>query len=260
MFNKNKERSLTEYEISKIQDFITNAVNQMLNSGEVVFDAMNEYDLLLSVSARDEYIQGCIYQYSRCEIENGSIVELHDPPLFAGQRHYLNIEDFDHFLDENALEYLDADSVQACILMSGLIRSFKLQNNNYENGENAARIHHDDLTESEEQQIVDVLKRCLLDTQKYQHTKHERINAVDTMLQTTFEDGVISVYLYKASECGISMNSPFEMSFEFPDPIYWADLDPRQGFSSGANSEIRGTKYLAVCQFVNDCLANTVRR
>jgi hypothetical protein len=129
MFNKQKDRSLTQYEISEIQGLVTNTLNRMLNSGEVVFDGLEKHDLLVSFAAIGEYIQGSVFQLSKCKIINGSVVELQDPPLFVGQRHYLNMEDFQDYMNEEALEELGSVEIQACLLIGGLIRSFNLQRN-----------------------------------------------------------------------------------------------------------------------------------
>lgn len=129
MFNKQKDRSLSQFEINEIQGFVTNALNRMLNSGEVVFDSLQKYDLLLSFAASGEYIQGSVFQLSKCKIIAGSVVELQDPPLFVGQRHYLKMEDFQDYMNEEALEGLASIDIQACLLIGGLIRSFNLQRN-----------------------------------------------------------------------------------------------------------------------------------
>src|SRR4051794_8902306 len=125
MFNSKKERSLTQYEMNEIMGFTTNTINRALSTGETL-DVLEKYDLVLVASTNGEYIQGSVFQFSKCNIVNNNSIELHDPPLFVGQRHYLNMEDFSHYMNEDQLETMNEINIQAVLLMSGLIRSFKL--------------------------------------------------------------------------------------------------------------------------------------
>jgi hypothetical protein len=128
MFNSKKERSLTQYEINEIMGFVTNTINQALSTGEAL-DVLEKYDLVLVASTNGEYIQGSVFQFSKCNIVSDYSIELHDPPLFVAQRHYLNMEDFRDFLNEDHLETMNETNIQVVLLISGLIRSFKLQRN-----------------------------------------------------------------------------------------------------------------------------------
>ncbi|MGV2939611.1 hypothetical protein AB5I83_08480 [Mesobacillus sp. LC4] len=128
MFNSKKDRSLTQYEINEVMGFVTNTINRALSTGQAL-DVMEKYDLVLVASINGEYIQGSVYQFSQCNIVNNESIELHETPLFAAERHYLNMEDFRDYLNEEHLETMDQTNIQAVLLMSGLIRSFKLQPN-----------------------------------------------------------------------------------------------------------------------------------
>ncbi|NKE04725.1 hypothetical protein [Mesobacillus selenatarsenatis] len=128
MFNSKKDRSLTQYEINEVMGFVTNTINRALSTGQAL-DVMEKYDLVLVASINGEYIQGSVYQFSHCNIVNNESIELHETPLFAAERHYLNMEDFRDYLNEEHLETMDQTNIQAVLLMSGLIRSFKLQPN-----------------------------------------------------------------------------------------------------------------------------------
>ncbi|MBT2686038.1 hypothetical protein [Bacillus sp. ISL-37] len=128
MFNSKKDRSLTQYEINEVMGFVTNTINRALSTGQAL-DVIEKFDLVLVASINGEYIQGSVYQFSQCNIVNNQSIELHETPLFVAERHYLNMEDFRDYLNEEQLETMDERNIQAVLLMSGLIRSFKLQPN-----------------------------------------------------------------------------------------------------------------------------------
>jgi hypothetical protein len=126
MVNPKKDLVLSEVELIEIEGFVINTLNRMLSTEELVFDAFEKYDLILSFSSKGEYIQGSVFQLSRCEVDNGTLVDLHQPPLFVGRRHYLKMEDFEQFIDEESLEHLSESSLQAFLGICGIIRSFNL--------------------------------------------------------------------------------------------------------------------------------------
>jgi hypothetical protein len=113
------------------------------------------------------------------------------------------------------------------------------------------------LTQNEEQLIIDALKNCLRETYTNMSTKHEKIDELDTLISSSMINGAVMVVLFKASECVLLLGSPVELP---QYPMYTAQLDQREGFKAGANSEIQGTKYEAIVQFAHACLEGSLKR
>ncbi|NKE04724.1 MULTISPECIES: hypothetical protein [Mesobacillus] len=113
------------------------------------------------------------------------------------------------------------------------------------------------LTQNEEQLIIDALKNCLRETYTNMSEKFETIHELDTLVSSFMNDGTVMVVLYKASDCVLMLGSPVELP---QYPMYTAQLDQREGFKAGANSEIQGTKYEAIVQFAHACLESSVKR
>lgn len=126
MFDSNEVPSLTEYDMSELRDLVSQMFYQLLSTGEQVIKIVEKYGLIISINQEEGDYQGCVFDFLRCEIHEESI-ELHNPPLFVGQRNIKEMEDFQSYLDEESLEDLASIRIQAVLYASGLIRGINLQ-------------------------------------------------------------------------------------------------------------------------------------
>jgi hypothetical protein len=240
--------------MSELMEFVSQIMSQMLSTGGQVTKLLDKYGLVVSVSSQGDYFQGAIFELRRCAISNGNI-ELHDPPLFVGQRHFLEMEDFQSYLDEEALEELEEIDVQAVLYAGGLIRSIKIQQN-----ENVVKQTHYQLPElspHEEKQIVDTLKNCLRDSMNNNEISYGKIEDLDILFMTYHKNNETTVVMHKLSDC-------FLLGGQYPvelpqNPVYMAILDQKNGFNGTANSDFKNTKFEKYYQFVNACLASSIK-
>ncbi|WP_275175680.1 hypothetical protein [Bacillus tropicus] len=245
---------MTEYEMSELMNFVSQSMNQMLSTGEQVIEILNKYGFVVSISTQDGYFQGALFELRRCVISNGNI-DLHDPPLIIGQRHFFEMEDFQSFIDEEALEELDEIDVQAALYIGGLIRSINIQKN--EEVQNQTDYRLPELSAHEEKQIVDTLKNCLRDAMSNHENSFGKIEDLDLLFMSYHKNNETTFMMYKLSDCVLLGE---EYPVELPqNPIYVAALDQRNGFNSTANSDFKNTSYEKYCYFVNDCLASSVK-
>lgn len=251
MFNSNKARSLTDYEMSELMDLVSKMFDQMLSTGEQVIKLVEKYGLVVSINSKGEYYQGCIFELRRCEIYNEGI-ELHNPPLFVGQRHMLNMEDFQNSIDEKAFEELIDIHRQATLYIAGLIKSIKINHHQAQQTE----YQMPNLVEHEKNQIDDTMKRCLREAMK-EGQSFGKIEEVDLLFMVTYENNTTSVALFKLSDCFLLGG---EVPVELPSfPIYLATLDQQKGFNGTANNEFKHTKFEKYYQYVNACLSSSVK-
>ena len=129
MCNEKKDSTLTKIEMSQLQEMVNNSINDLVNNGEVVIRISDIYDLAIIFDVEDDYLICSIYQLSKCKQVDGVLEEVHETPIFAGAQHYVNMEDFEYALDEEALESLEGNSSEAILLTTGLFRTLILQKN-----------------------------------------------------------------------------------------------------------------------------------
>ncbi len=251
MFNSNKARSLTDYEMSELMDLVSKMFDQMLSTGEQVIKVVDKYGLVVSINYQGENYQGCIFELRRCEIYNEGI-ELHNPPLFVGQRHMLNMKDFQNYIDEKALEELIDIHRQATLYIAGLIKSIKINHHQSQQTEYQMPSLH----EHEERQIVDTMKQCLREAMN-EGQSFGKIEELDLLFMVTYENNTTSLALFKLSDCFLLGG---EIPVELPSfPIYLATLDQQKGFNGTANNEFEHSKFEKYYQYVNACLSSSVK-
>ncbi|MEH7159048.1 hypothetical protein [Neobacillus drentensis] len=252
MFNKNKERSLTEIEIQGLHEMVTDSIQRAVSTGEVIMNSSDLHDLLVTFQQYGEFILGAVYSLSKCRFANGALEELHNPPLAVGKRHLSNPEDYEFSYDKEVIETLQTNASQAIKI---IFESFLLeQNDAYEE---TSEPYDSGLSEYGEQLILNELKRCLKNTQETRNTNYGKVDEFDILIWTSYDEDGMAIFIFKLSECVFLLNEPVEVP---TTPLYWARMELKGGFSSGANSEIQNTGYETVILYVDAVLSSINRK
>ncbi|MFX3625364.1 MAG: hypothetical protein ACE3JP_15380 [Ectobacillus sp.] len=123
-----QQANLEEWEIESMMKSVGEASVKVLKTGETVFLAYHNYDLLLMLAQDEFYIQSSLFPLSKCVTETNEIKELPMPPLFAGKRHFINVEDLEGYVNEEGVQQLDPKQKEAMFFLIHLTRSIQLVN------------------------------------------------------------------------------------------------------------------------------------
>jgi hypothetical protein len=246
--------SLTELEMKELMEFVSQMMNQMLVTGQPVLKLLDPYGLVVSVAPNGDYFQTDIFDRLRCMIDDDHI-ELHDPPLFTGRRHLFEKDDFQDHLEKEALQQVEEKNLRAIFYIGALIRSMNIPSNI----KTANETHYElpELSEQEETLIIDALRDCLECSMHTQDASYKIIEDLDLFLMTSYQLNQTTVVVHKLSDCFLTTEKePSELP---QNPIYIATLDPNNGFKGTANSDYKDTVFEKYYQFINVCLARSVK-
>ncbi|MFB9757241.1 hypothetical protein [Ectobacillus funiculus] len=117
---------LTEEDNQALMEAIGDAVMQAIKTGDSVFVSFPRYNLILMVVQEDFSIQSSLFLLSDCVKNEEGQLQLPMPPLYAGRRHIMNIEDFEGYYNEEAVKQLEPKVGQALFLIMNLLRTIQL--------------------------------------------------------------------------------------------------------------------------------------
>ncbi|WP_043931090.1 hypothetical protein [Bacillus sp. EB01] len=240
MFKKKNDRPLTEFDMQNLLDKIAEVMGAVLTLKQRVFEQLKPHDLLITCLPTDDgYIEGYVYQQSKCRFTNGRPTDF-PQPLYLFKRNLNDKQDVEEFIDENAVDYLSESTIQALMMVRALVMNYHLRPT---------------LSEKDEEEIKESLKLCLGNTQMTGNMNSAKLSSLDTVIMTSMEETGISTFLFKLSECNFIYDTPVELS----SPFYVGTLNFREGLQSNASPDVANTIYQSILEYVNWCLGTVVK-
>ncbi|MCP8970727.1 hypothetical protein [Ectobacillus ponti] len=120
------EEVLSNEEMEMLMKTVGDGCMHVLRTGQPVIIGLRDFELALMVGQNDFSMQSSLYPLAACVTPEGQLTEPTVPPLFAGRRHFLDVEDFEGYINEEELPSLWPKQSQAFFFTIHLLRTIQL--------------------------------------------------------------------------------------------------------------------------------------